>query len=670
MSILSFQIRSLLLSPSTYMIFTVYAFILSVFANQFSYQFVQAQSANTQSISATAAIISPLSNLSILLTLLLIPLIHLQLKPARDRSGVERLLQTYPISKFKVWLTDLLTSIIILTILQSFLLIIQLPILFAIEVDWPVYILGFLTHYFGAISFSTSALALQQLTKSTIAALIIQYAVIFVGWGVFLIYQLNPTWTLLSTLNILNTIHLSTQGILYSAGLATIVLISVYVIYLVSTFSSKKSRIIQPIIITSLFVCTFVFLPSWLSNYDLTSNQRFSLFSPLKEQINKSSEITIETRGLDDRAKHEIDLRLVKPLSNYIDKINLTHHMNASQKESRSKLGVQITVNNTNIWLEYPFTQHPQLTLYQSLLTARDRKDSWVFFSTGHNESEIDSEENRGLKKFTNLLSEHGFRYTQTRLNSNIPDNTALIIIASSRQPWLESEQVHLLDYLQKGGNLLWLRDPEDSQFETLENYLGIQKIDGVLMDPVGYQQGTPHPAVLLVRQFEKSALTQNLNSLIALPWSTALVTKKTSNSWQTIPFIETNKQVWTEFQYEEEQLAYNANQGELQGSFKLGYSLLRKQGVKQQHVVVVGDSNFLTNNAIDNYDNKQLALNIIYRLTESNLNDFPKVDRPIDSHFSLSKKVQHLLGWILPFVFPSILLITGGAFWLRNRFV
>jgi hypothetical protein len=47
--------------------------------------------------------------------------------------------------------------------------------------------------------------------------------------------------------------------------------------------------------------------------------------------------------------------------------------------------------------------------------------------------------------------------------SSSIPDNTDVLILASPKVPMLPGEIELLREYLERGGNLLWLADPEQA---------------------------------------------------------------------------------------------------------------------------------------------------------------------------------------------------------------
>lgn len=669
-SIHAIFLKQFISRPMNYWVIAVYSFVLSVFTNQFSYQFIQLQASSTQPASIASVIFSPLNSLSLLLILLLLPLLNLQFKPKRDGSGLSRLVKTYPVPPFRIFLADLNSVLFFMIAVHCLLLITQVPVITSSTTDLAIYITGFGLHALLSITFATMFLTVQQCFRSAISSLIAQYALVVTLWLCYTLLGNSPKASLLSGFNVFASFNFSLQGLIPVTHVIAIVILFLGTLGVTAKALSPKRQSFATVSIALIAICLITLLPFFETYHDITSNQRFSLNPNIKDNISTEEKIKVVTFGLDERARYETQLRLINPLNNFLDEAVTMTHKVASQKENKSGSGLSIETSTTNAWIAYPFQKSPQQILAESIVTAKNRDNQWVLFTAGHQEAELSEQSPRSLSRLAEALKSRGFNFVQAQLReqASIPDNTSLLVIPSSRKPWLDAEKKLLMNYLQTGGNLLWLRDPDDHAFAELESFFGIRKLDGVLMDPVGYQQGTPHPAVLLVDEFNQGPLFESVSSLVALPWASALVNQNSNNQWQYNSELTTHANVWTEFSANAEQLSFDADKGELKGQFPLLWSLQRTQGIKHQKVIIVGDSNFFTNNAIDNYDNKQLALNIMYWLTQSDSTNTAAIDKPVDSYLKLSSVSQSLLGWLNPFVIPGLFILIGVWLWHRKR--
>jgi hypothetical protein len=689
-SIARLQLKQLLKSPRWLILLSIYCFVIAIFSNQFSFQFIKLQASNTSQLSLSGILFSPLDNLAVFLLLLMLPLIVLQLRPSRIASGLQRLLSSYPVSSFKLWLADWYAMLILLLFFYAALVLIQLPILISATIDLPLFLTHWLALVLMSLSFMTFFLLLQQLTNSLLSSLVIHYSVLFLFWIIQLLQQWPDYFYVFQVINLFDWFDRLSLGLLNAQDILAFVIINLSFIVLCYCFSQQKTRfILLTCGLTLLLLFTLRLFP--LNYVDTTSNQRYSLHPVLAEQLAQTETIKITSYGLDEAARREVNLRLLQPVLSRFAETKVTHkplnRQSEQQRNSQSNRGVLFTignipndksgqrlntaVNQQTIWLDYPFVEHPQRYLLRSLAVLQHRNDNWVLFVEGQDEASISQQGQRHLSTLNQALQSRGFQLSQLSLKQagSIPDNTALLVIASSRQDWLDSANQSLMTYLQTGGNLLWLRDPEDISFEQLESYLGITKLDGVIVDPAGYQQGTPHPAIVLHDTFTDHPINQSLKTLVAFPWSSALVPlTKGTTKWHQQTLLTSHPNSWTEFQPEQENMAFNEQQGELQGEFQTLIALQRNQGVRQQKVVIAGDSHFLSDMAINNYDNKQLALNIFYWLTQTPDELMPTLVEPVDRYLKLTPLAHHLISWFIPFVLPLLLLLSGVILWRKQK--
>ena len=101
------------------------------------------------------------------------------------------------------------------------------------------------------------------------------------------------------------------------------------------------------------------------------------------------------------------------------------------------------------------------------LRLARSR-EHWIAGLSGHGERDLLGSANFDLGDFGLSLRQQGYQVVGLDLATAPipPDNTALLVIASPARPFLDGETDRLQDYLDQGGNLLLLSDPEQSVYQ------------------------------------------------------------------------------------------------------------------------------------------------------------------------------------------------------------
>ncbi|NVJ58956.1 MAG: Gldg family protein [Gammaproteobacteria bacterium] len=619
-------------------------------------------------MSVSTDILFPLSSFSIFCIILMLPLWVIQLKPSRVSNGLDELFSSYPISK-RVWFfIDASILVFIALIFQIIFSAIQLPLIPISTLDWPVFFSIQIAHLL-VIMLVTLLLCITLLFKlSTVKALVTSYGILILIWCIEALIGSELVHPIIETLNPLVIYQTLALGIIDYSKLLQYCLYNIALIFCYAVFTANTTPKVKWLVLSTTIISLLVannFSENVTLRKDMTSNQRYSLQPNLSQLLEGNDEIKVASYQLDEIAHQEVNLRLLNPLK---QRLLVTEGALSQELLSQNNAGIFIEIENNQYWINYPFSEHPQQLLTKQMLLKQQQQNNWVVFSSGHQEISSEANQEGAISTLNSILKNQGFKLTELNLRETkaLPDNTALLIIASAKTSWMPAEVTQLIGYLERGGNLLWLRDPDDASIKTLEEYLGITRLDSTLIDPRGYSNGTPHPAILVTEPTSNHPVVASLTNVITFPWASALVEIPSKNNWSKTPIIKTNAQTWTELNVEESNLEYNESEGELLGSFDVVWELTRKQGSKTQQVIITGDSHFLTDNMIGQYDNAQFANNLIRWLVldEPVLNNLPL---PIDRKLTLSPEVNFLLSWILPFGLPALFILIGLFRWRQK---
>jgi ABC-type uncharacterized transport system involved in gliding motility auxiliary subunit len=310
--------------------------------------------------------------------------------------------------------------------------------------------------------------------------------------------------------------------------------------------------------------------------------------------------------------------------------------------------------------------------ILQRLSRAQDRA---VVFLEGHGERKPQGVANHDLGAFGRELEKIGIQARPLDLAKvlQIPADTATLVIASPQTSLLPDEIRVVLDYVQKGGHLLWLLEPGDSVgLPALAALLGITMLPGVIVDADTPRLGIQHPAFIPIVDYGPHPITTPLRSPTLLPQAVALDVQPSPN-WQAAVLLESQSSSWTETGSLEGPLQFDPDSTERSGPLIVGVALFRPKpaangSVAQQRVVILGDGDFLSNTYLGNGANLELGLNILnWLVLDEALIMIPPRVVP-DPSLNLSEGALAWLAMVFLVVLPAGLIASGWLIWFYRR--
>jgi ABC-type uncharacterized transport system involved in gliding motility auxiliary subunit len=297
-----------------------------------------------------------------------------------------------------------------------------------------------------------------------------------------------------------------------------------------------------------------------------------------------------------------------------------------------------------------------------------------VRFLTGHGERAPDGKANFDLGVFVSELQRKGMRVESLNLAETgaVPADTAVLVVADPRSKPLPGEIQALLDYLERGGNLLWLHEPDSpAPLDGLADALGIRILPGVVVDASTRLFGISDPSFALVTQYPPGEpITRSFSIVTLFPRAAAMETDEAAG-WQAAPFLRTLERSWTETGPVSGKIRYDEQDGERKGPLNIGIGLTRKtdtEPAREQRVAVIGDADFLANSYLGNGGNLQLGLNLFNWLGhDDRFIAIPPKAAP-DRNLVLSRTASLLMGAGFLVILPLGLLAAGGLIWWRRH--
>lgn len=318
--------------------------------------------------------------------------------------------------------------------------------------------------------------------------------------------------------------------------------------------------------------------------------------------------------------------------------------------------------------------------------------ERWVVFLEGHGERSIGDSEQNGYAQFADLLRDKGLKLRGLNLATDlrVPDNTAVLVVASPARSLLEGEAKLVGDYVQQGGNLLWLADPAEggkdpaASLGALAKSLDVswQKGTGIMLESASL--GLP-PFVYITTQYPQNPVTHDFPENALFPLVRGLTYKSEPGAaWTAQPLLTTGEHAWLETGALEGELALDPAKGDTRGPLTLGVTLTRElkpaaeapkegeaaaeQKGRAQRVALVGDSDFLANGYVGQLGNSLLGLNLVQWLASQDelLNiDVPKAP---DTALVIPAWGMYAIYFGFAFLLPAALLGFGVTRWVIRR--
>ena len=154
-------------------------------------------------------------------------------------------------------------------------------------------------------------------------------------------------------------------------------------------------------------------------------------------------------------------------------------------------------------------SQYSEQAFTNTLARLSRATDRWIVFVKGHGERSPIGVANHDISDWATTLEHRGLNVQQISLAEfgAIPDNTSVLVIASPQLNYQPSEALAVKQYLDRGGNLLWLAEPDSpADLANLERTVGFERIPGTIVDPVSVASGIDNPAFVVLNRFAEQA--------------------------------------------------------------------------------------------------------------------------------------------------------------------
>lgn len=302
-----------------------------------------------------------------------------------------------------------------------------------------------------------------------------------------------------------------------------------------------------------------------------------------------------------------------------------------------------------------------------------------VAFITGHGERSATASGNGDFLEMAKRLSRVGLESNELSLVTQpvIPETVDLLVIAAPQQRYFPGEVASLLQYVNDGGNLLWLIDDvTDTGLKALQAELGIDTLAGVLLDATSAAYGAESPtfAVIDHQLLPQHPVNDGLVNPLLLPGATALnVTPLAGQSLQ--PLLLSSDNSWTEHGPVEGAVTFDDDGLEQRGPLLLGATIVREtrhgensELRREQRIAIIGDADLFASQWVGNGANLEYAERLFNWLAQDDAQLAFATRIPDDAFLDPSSRNILIMGGGFLIGLPMLFLVLAGCTWRRQR--
>ena len=321
---------------------------------------------------------------------------------------------------------------------------------------------------------------------------------------------------------------------------------------------------------------------------------------------------------------------------------------------------------------EQPLTEIRLTNALQQITTDFSAQ---VYFVQGHGEPPLTGEQN-SLSQALSVLTEKSFTPQVLNLaQTTIPQNATVVVLAGARRGLLPSEATALNDYLNRGGSLFLAIDPTiNLGIDSLLKNWGVTLDNRLAVNPAGAAVGLG-PAVILVDNYGQHPITKDFGNGTSLYRGARPIETTIVEGVQTTPLLLTSSQSWAESDLKDENLNFDPK-SDRPGPLTLGVAMSRQATPSsnskplESRLVVIGNSDFMTNNQFSQQLNGDVFINSISWLSKqegaSQLSVRPKEAK--NRRISLQAAQSNILSWTALGFIPLIGLVSAVILWWLRR--
>ena len=461
---------------------------------------------------------------------------------------------------------------------------------------------------------------------------------------------------------------------------------------------SFLTAILVVILIAIFILVNFLVNKCDINPLDFTKEKLYTLSEDSKSQVQKiEQEVHIYFFGYDESDSTVILAKQFNDINEKIsaEAIDITKRPDLAQKygvDSNTSVGIIVEsperykVLSSSDFVTYDMTTYETIDVTEQKLTnaiidTTIAKKPHIYFLTGHEEKGITNE----------LMTINAFIQNEINdvssldlLQEDIPEDCDCLVVASPTKDFAELETNKILEYINNGGNILWLNNPslQDVDFPNINNILetfGFSFSKGIIGEQDTSKIVLQNP-FLIIPNISYHEITKDIYTATGVVFAGAGKINFQDDEKLSELGLEVNNLLTSSEQsvYIEDYTAENfgsASNSE-EGSFVLGAEINKKINDDiNSKMIVYSNCNFITDitasettslKLVNLYNNKDLVLNSLAYLTDRGDTIRIRKDSGVVVYTATQK--QDTIVRIIIFIVPLLIIILGIIIWNVRR--
>jgi ABC-type uncharacterized transport system involved in gliding motility auxiliary subunit len=321
-------------------------------------------------------------------------------------------------------------------------------------------------------------------------------------------------------------------------------------------------------------------------------------------------------------------------------------------------------------------TQRPadsgEQTITNAIIKVTRDTVKTVCFVEGHGERSLSSNDREGYEAADKFLKDETYETRKINLVSSnqVPADCSVLVIAGPKKGYLPEEAAMVGKYLDGGGKALFLLDPdtEPNLNDVLASW-NVEVGNDIVIDTSGVGRLTGSPAIPLVTKYGSHPVTKEMDdSMTFFPLVRSVSSGKSSGgSVSNTELLKTSDQSWAATDLKGDLSTFHAGRDK-KGPISLGVAATKSLGEKEARLVVIGDSDFATNQAIGLVRNGDLFLNAINWLAQDEDMISVRPKAPTNRQVTMTASQQNFLFWLTLALMPGAVIASGVYLWWKRR--
>ncbi len=317
-------------------------------------------------------------------------------------------------------------------------------------------------------------------------------------------------------------------------------------------------------------------------------------------------------------------------------------------------------------------TDVSEQAITNAILKVTREKMKTVCFAEGHGEKSLSDTTTSGYSIVEQRLKDENYQIKSVLLakEQQVPAECAALVVAGPKQSVTPPEAAMIGKYLDQGGKAMLLLDPETGpQLDDVLRSWNIQATDNIALDASGVgQMFNAGPEYPLVVDYDSHAITKDFGRTMTIfPLARAIKIDQGAGPSMTA-ILKTS-----EFSFAKDKIApgkeIKYEEGKDQkGPLTLGAAGTKSVNGKEARLVVIGDSDFASNNAIKFQRNADLFLNSVNWLAEEEDLISIRPKSATNRMVTMSAGQQNTFFLLTVLFMPVAVIGSGFYIWWKRR--